>query len=85
MVRITEVVVGLVQNHNQVLIHFVIAHISTKFSINEDKRFLKSIFRMENDNETDLSLGTCNSNWWPVLQIAFMMDAVLQKKIIKKS
>ena len=69
MVRITEVVVGLVQNHNQVLIHFVIAHISTKFSINEDKSFLKSIFRMENDNETHLNLGTCYSNWWPVLEL----------------
>ena len=24
---------------------------------------------MENDNETDLNLGTCNSNWWPVLEL----------------
>lgn len=79
MVRITEVVVGLVQNHNQVLIHFVIAHISTKFSIIEDKSFLKSIFRMENDNETDLSLGTCNSNWWPVLDCFYDGRCITKK------
>ena len=35
---------------------------------------------MENDNETDLNLGTCNSNWWPVLELIHDGGCITKKK-----